>query len=79
MPGEILISSRETETEFLVIVRDDFEGFDTALPDKEQKASAKDYIRDILEITVGGTLTIRSKPGEGTVSIISIPKKIKKS
>ena len=32
-----------------------------------------------LEITVGGTLTIRSKPGEGTVSIISIPKKIKKS
>ena len=79
VPGEILISSRETETEFLVIVRDDFEGFDTALPDKEQKASAKDYIRDILEITVGGTLTIRSKPGEGTVSIISIPKKIKKS
>ena len=79
VPGEILISSRETEKEYLVIVRDDFEGFDTDLPEKDQKASAKDYIRDILDITVGGSLTIRSKPGEGTVSIISIPKKNKKN
>lgn len=81
VPGEILISSRETESEYLVIVRDDFEGFDLeqAQMRDDKKGSAKDYIRDILEITVGGTLSIRSMPGKGTVSIISIPKKIKKS
>lgn len=71
--GEIVVSSYEQPDSYVVAVRDNFGGFDVGNPDN--CGSGTKYVREILAMTVSGTLQISSKPGEGTVSMIVIPKK----
>ena len=73
--GDIIIASFERENEYAVVIRDTFGGFDSEAEGDNPEGSATKYIRDILEQTVGGTLQVKSRPGAGTVSMISIPKK----
>lgn len=75
--GEIIIASYESEDCYAVSVSDTYEGFDQERSKGE--GSAVKYIRDILKLTVDGTLMIRSEPGKGTVSLITIPKKSEKT
>ena len=74
--GTLTISSRETERGFEVAVNDDGMGFD---PDAPLKDDGRDHIgisatRQRLHVLCGGTLTIESRPGEGTTATIYIPK-----
>ncbi len=75
--GEILIATYDRPDSYVVVVQDSFEGFD---PDSEEtgEGSGTKYVREILSMTVNGTLQIKSRPGTGTVSMITVPKKIKK-
>ena len=72
--GEISISSAERPDCFEVTVSDSFEGFNAEKAAAAEGSGTK-YVRDILAMTVGGTLRISSSPGKGTVSVITIPKK----
>ena len=73
--GEIIIASFEREDEYAVVISDTFGGFDSESEGDTPEGHATKYIRDILDQTVGGTLQVKSRPGAGTVSMISIPKK----
>ena len=72
--GEILIATYDRPDSYVVVVQDSFEGFD---PDSEEtgEGSGTKYVREILSMTVKGTLQIKSRPGSGTVSMIKVPKK----
>ena len=72
--GEIIISSFENEDGYYVAIEDTFGGFDPGQTE-ESGGTGINYIREILAMTVNGTLQIESRPGEGTVSVICIPKK----
>ena len=70
-PADIYIETREDALGWTVTVRDTCGGFDTSTA--EQGTGTK-YVSEILELTVQGTLTVESSPGEGTVSTVYIPK-----
>ncbi len=65
--GTVSIKTSETETEFMITVIDDGEGFDA-------KTVAIEDGRSRLAAMCGGTLEIKSVPGKGTTAIISISK-----
>ncbi len=74
--GTVRISTRETETAHEVIIEDDGVGFDV----NEQKNDGRSHIgmentKKRLQDMCGGEVIIKSKPGEGTVAKIIIPKK----
>lgn len=72
--GEIVISSYEKQDGYVIVVRDTFGGFDQSQLGDGGGGSGTNYIREILKLTVNGTLKIESEPGKGTVSMIFIPK-----
>lgn len=75
-PTTIVVSSRETDTRFLVTVEDDGPGFDPTKPLSEERLHIGiNSVRSRLAEMVGGTLTIESQQGKGTRATITIPKK----
>ena len=71
--GEIVIATYDRPDSYVVIISDSFEGFNAEQSDSGEGSGTK-YVCDILSMTVGGNLRINSKPGVGTVSVITIPK-----
>jgi len=77
--GTVSISTKETQTDYQVVIRDDGIGFD---PEKTANAKGNDgethvginNVRLRLSAQCGGSLDIKSSPGEGTTAKIIIPK-----
>ena len=74
--GTLAIATRELEDAFEISVTDDGMGFDTGAP---QEDDGREHIgilatRQRLHALCGGTLTIASRPGEGTRAVLRIPK-----
>ena len=74
--GTVNIRSYENDTNFIIEVKDDGVGFDTALPVDEKKHVGLRNIRGRLKAMVNGELIIESKIGEGTKATIKIPKEV---
>nr|WP_260620524.1 histidine kinase [Gordonibacter massiliensis (ex Traore et al. 2017)] len=73
--GCVRVSSRDDGDEHVVEVRDDGMGFDSAAaPDNERIHVGIQNVRVRLAEGCGGTLDVRSAPGEGTVAVIRIPR-----
>lgn len=75
--GTVTIASREDDKNYIVSVTDDGKGFDTNILSGEMK----DYVgisntRDRLSMMCGGRIEIYSRPNEGTIVDIYIPKNI---
>lgn len=76
--GTVSVSTREYPDRYEIVVTDDGPGFDPAaprLPDDGREHIGLSNVRGRLEQISGGSLSIRSAPGEGTAVTISIPKK----
>lgn len=71
--GTVEVSTYETENAYCICVKDDGVGYDTSAPMDEKHIGIRN-IRGRLEMMCDGTLTVESKPGEGTVALITIPK-----
>lgn len=77
--GTVRISSRETDGAYLVTVTDDGAGFDPFAPKDDGRTHIGIMnVRDRLRTLCGGSLTITSTPGVGTVAVISVPKEAAK-
>lgn len=73
--GCIRIHSEETENGYRVVVADDGTGFDAQQVARDGKLhTGMDNVRGRLATMCGGTLTVHSTPGKGTVATIEIPK-----
>ena len=73
--GTLIVSSREYEDCFEVTVSDDGVGFDTSKNLSDERAHIGIHnVRQRLHMMCGGTLTIESRPGEGTIATIRLPK-----
>lgn len=72
--GTVTISSYETERYYEVCVKDNGVGFDDSVFDDGKKHVGIKNIRKRIESMCGGTLTIDSTIGEGTIAVIKIPK-----
>lgn len=74
--GTVVISTYETDGAYCVCVKDDGVGFDPTvpLPNRGQRHLGINNIRERIRIMCGGTLTVESTPGYGTMALISIPK-----
>ena len=70
----IRILTTETENEYLVEISDNGAGFDPETTDLTGKPSGIRNIRDLLEFTGRGMLTISSIPGQGTTAVLHIRK-----
>lgn len=75
--GSITISTFETDTHYCVQIRDTGMGFDTAGVWEDPRHVGLRNIRGRLEAMCGGTLTVESTPGIGTIATIRIPKEEK--
>lgn len=74
--GTVTISTRETEDAFIVEVRDDGVGFDVNKPLSDEKSHiGVSNVRSRVESMMGGSLTVESEVGVGTVSTLTIPKR----
>ena len=76
--GTVSVSTCEYSDRYEIVVADDGPGFDPAaprLPDDGREHIGLSNVRGRLEQISGGSLSIRSAPGEGTAVTISIPKK----
>jgi len=73
--GTVAISTKETESGYMIIVSDDGAGF---FPEKTagdgQQHIGINNVRLRLSAQCGGSLEIEGKPGEGTTATILIPK-----
>jgi sensor histidine kinase YesM len=73
--GTITISTKETEDNYLVIIADDGVGFENIKASNDgQQHIGINNVRLRLSVQCGGSLEIKSKPGEGTTATIIIPK-----
>lgn len=72
--GKVEIATYETETCYCVRVVDNGVGFDTAAQMDTSRHIGIQNIRGRLQAMCGGSLTIESTPGQGTVALIRIPK-----
>jgi signal transduction histidine kinase len=73
--GTVAISTKETDSGYLVIVTDDGAGFEQGkIADDGQQHIGINNVRLRLSAQCGGSLEIESKPGEGTTAKIIIPK-----
>lgn len=78
--GTVTITSRETDSAFLVTVTDDGAGFDPAAePDTTRPHLGIENTARRLEMLCGGTLTVQSRPGAGTECRMVLPKEGKRS
>ncbi len=73
--GIILISTRETDTHYIVSISDNGPGFDPegVISDSAEHIGIRN-VRERLERLSGGELEIRSTTGYGTEAVIRIPK-----
>ncbi|MBQ0009853.1 MAG: histidine kinase [Ruminococcus sp.] len=71
--GTLTVSSCEEEKAFIVRIEDDGVGFDPAQTDDQQHIGVSN-VATRLSLLCGGTLSVQSVPGKGTVSTITIPK-----
>ncbi|MCL2765699.1 MAG: histidine kinase [Treponema sp.] len=82
--GTVTISTGECENCFVIKVKDDGPGFEETKKkifniEKEEEERIQIGIQNVrtrLYIMCGGSLEMQSNPGEGTLAVISIPKKI---
>ena len=73
--GTLVLSTREKEDCFEIIVEDDGVGFDVdSLPNDGEKHLGVHNVQSRLEAMMGGSLNIISTPGIGTTAIIRVPK-----
>ena len=74
--GTVTISTKETETDYEVIISDDGVGFDTSAPRKEDGRShiGMENTRLRLKELCGGDVRIESTIGEGTTATVILPK-----
>jgi len=73
--GTVTISTKETESGYLVIISDDGAGFYPEKTDDDgQQHIGINNVRLRLSAQCGGSLKIESKPGAGTTASIIIPK-----
>lgn len=78
--GTLRLSSKESEDFFEVTIADDGVGFDPDIkPDDGKLHVGIQNVKQRLHAMCGGTLTIDSRPGEGTIVTIRIPKKKEKT
>lgn len=71
----VTLKTRETEQEYIIVVSDDGCGFDTAKAPEDGKSHLGIQSAAYnLQLRVGGTLLIDSRPGEGTTVTIRIPR-----
>jgi sensor histidine kinase YesM len=73
--GTVKISTRETDTAYEVIIKDDGVGFDTNIHKNDERShigmqNTKKRLRDMC----GGEVKIESVVGEGTTVTIILPK-----
>ena len=72
--GSVRVASWETPSSYCVSIEDDGVGFDTNILLDERKHIGLRNIRERLEATVNGSLTIESTIGKGTKVQLNIPK-----
>ena len=72
--GSVHVTSWETPSAYCVSIEDDGVGFDTNILLDERKHIGLRNIRERLEATVSGTLSIESTIGKGTKVQLNIPK-----
>ena len=78
--GTVTVTSEELEDAFRITVADDGVGFDVNTPrDPSRSHIGLDNLEARLKNVVNGTFEITSTPGKGTVAVVTIPKKTKKS
>ena len=72
--GLVRVLTRRTEAGHEIVVQDNGKGFDVReLEDLDESHIGIRNVRERLEKICGGTLTIDSRPGEGTTAVIRIP------
>ena len=78
--GTVTLSTRETETAFVITVADTGTGFDPAhyMEDGRVHIGIRS-VRKRLSNMVHGTLCVTSSPGAGTTAVITIPKEEERS
>lgn len=73
--GTVWISTCDTKNAYQIIVKDDGLGFDPMLPHEDGRTHIGiQNVKERLMRMCGGTLTIKSTPGVGTLAEITIPK-----
>jgi len=73
--GSVSISTKETDSGYMIIVSDNGAGFEQdKINDDGQQHIGINNVRLRLSAQCGGSLEIESKPGEGTIAKIIIPK-----
>ncbi len=72
--GEIVIESFETPENYTVVVRDNGKGFDVEHFQQNKSNFGLRYIQKLLDMTVGGKLSLESEIGVGTMVTLRIPK-----
>ena len=74
--GTVRITVKDEGECISITVSDDGVGFDPSVPppDTKRKHVGMQNVRERLRRMCGGTLEIRSAPGEGTTAVIKIPK-----
>lgn len=73
--GTVTVSSEERGGNYLIRVEDDGAGFDPSAPLSDDRPHIGiENVTRRLELLCGGTLSIHSHPGAGTIATITIPK-----
>ncbi len=73
--GAVKVTSKETAHGYIIWVEDNGAGFDPTAPLSDDRPHVGiENVTRRLELLCGGTLSIHSRPGAGTVATITIPK-----
>ena len=75
--GTVTIATRETDTDYEVVISDDGVGFDMTAEKKDDGRShvGMENTRNRLRELCGGTIKVESTIGEGTTATVFLPKK----
>jgi len=71
--GKVVIKSEENDNEVIITVTDDGVGFDTDRK-RDSRCVGIENVRSRLTKMCEGSLDIKSKPGDGTVAVITLCK-----
>ncbi len=74
--GTVALTTRREADMIRIIVKDDGVGFDPDKPPADGRSHVGiENVRNRLAVQCGGTLTLESKPGEGTTATVTLPQK----